>query len=384
MTVFKGYLIIAKQNMWVFLLYLGIFFGITVIIQGNVKRTEENTYTAQSIKLGIVDEDGGDLAMGLQTYLSNYHEITMLENDPKVLQENLFYRNVEYIVRIPADFKNTCLERGESLEVTKIPGSYTSYYVDEQINSFLNNTRTYYAAGFSDTEIADTASQPNTAEVTLIGENGNGGSLPEYTYYFRYIPYMFIGILCYVLGFILSSFQKGDLPKRMFASAVSARSQSLQGLLATTGIGIALWLFCIIMSLVIYGKAIITSSNFIYFLINTFAMLLVAMSMSYLIGTLAKNRETLNGIVNTLSLGMSFLCGVFVSLDVMNKNVKTVAQFLPVYWYERVNDLLCGYSTITGAARATIWQSVGIQLIFAAAFICITLALAKRKRQVQA
>ena len=44
---------------------------------------------------------------------------------------------------------------------------------------------------------------------------------------------------------------------------------------------------------------------------------------------------------------MSFLCGVFVPLDIMGKGVKTVAHFLPVYWYEISNNLLNNSAVLT-------------------------------------
>ena len=48
----------------------------------------------------------------------------------------------------------------------------------------------------------------------------------------------------------------------------------------------------------------------------------------------------LTGAVNTISLGMCFLCEVFVPMELIGDNVKIVAQFLPAYWYETANNLL--------------------------------------------
>ena len=60
--------------------------------------------------------------------------------------------------------------------------------------------------------------------------------------YFRYIPYMFMGSLCYVMGNVLSAFRRGDLQKRMRASAISGRRQNLEGLLASATVGAGLWI----------------------------------------------------------------------------------------------------------------------------------------------
>ncbi|GAA0278080.1 ABC transporter permease [Muricomes sp. OA1] len=380
MTVFKGYMKIVKANVGLMLMYLAIFFGITMMIQAVTKDTGSGSYSAESVHVGIVDEDGGALAKGLKEYLGQFHNLTMIDNDKEKLQESLFYRELEYIVKIPAGFEKKCLEGGEKLEVTKVPGSYTSFYVDQQITSFLNSVKTYYAAGYSASDAVDAALERQGAEITMLDINGNAGEVPGYTYYFRYIPYLMMSVLCYVLGNILSAFHKGDIPKRMQACAVSNRRQNLEALLAAGLMGGALWAVCMLGNLVLYGKAFLKSSSIPYYLLNSLAVLLVVLALAYLVGMLTNNTNALNGIVNTVSLGMCFLCGVFVPLDVLNKGVITVAQFLPVYWYEKANDMLADFGNITGSVRTEVLQAVGIQLVFAAAILCIAMAVSKKKK----
>ena len=87
----------------------------------------------------------------------------------------------------------------------------------------------------------------------------------------------------------------------------------------------------------------------------------------------------LSGIVNILSLGMCFTCGVFVEMDLMSSGVRKAAQFLPVYWYETVNNLLSDYKTISGNIMPEVMGGIGIQLVFAVAFVCVTLAVSKKR-----
>ena len=86
-------------------------------------------------------------------------------------------------------------------------------------------------------------------------------------------------------------------------------------------------------AILMYGKTFPGSENFGYYVLNTLVMMAVALSLSYLIGLFVKNSNMLSGIANILSLGMCFLCGVFVPMNVMDRNVLKVSQFLPVYWY---------------------------------------------------
>ena len=125
MTIYKGYMKILKQNKGLILLYLIIFFSVTMMFQTVAKNDIPGNYQAESVKIGIVDSDGGPLARGLISYLEHFHKVTLLADDTAAMQEKLFYRDIEYIVRIPSDFFDTCMADGQKLSVTKVPGSYT-------------------------------------------------------------------------------------------------------------------------------------------------------------------------------------------------------------------------------------------------------------------
>ena len=355
MTVFKGYMRIMKKNTGLILLYLCIFFGVTMALQAAAGKETYTSYESEKIKIGVVDKDNGPLAEGLVKWFENTHHVTMLEDNREKLQEELFYRNIEYIVVIPEDFYESCMVNGESISVTKVPGSYSAYYVDQQLENCLNTMRTY------------------------LGDRN--GSTPGWLYYFRYMPYLFLAVLCYVMGYVLMAFKKNDIPERMQASAVSARRQSLEGLLAMFVMGGGLWGIGMAGAILMYGKTFPGSENFGYYVLNTLVMMAVALSLSYLIGLFVKNSNMLSGIANILSLGMCFLCGVFVPMNVMDRNVLKVSQFLPVYWYETVNETLGSYSHLTGEAAASVWKGIGLEAMFAIAFVCMILVVTRYQRQ---
>ena len=380
MTVFKGYMRIMKKNTGLILLYLGIFFGVTMALQAAAGKETYTSYESEKIKIGVVDKDNGPLAEGLVKWLEGTHHVTMLEDNREKLQEELFYRNVEYIVVIPEDFYENCMVNGESISVTKVPGSYSAYYVDQQLESCLNTMRTYLKAGFSQKEAATAILDKKRGEVTMLDTDENSGT-SGWLYYFRYIPYLFLALLCYVMGYVLMAFKKDDIPKRMQASAISARRQSLEGFLAMFIMGGGLWGIGMAGAILMYGKTFLSSENFGYYVLNTLVMMAVALSLSYLIGLFVKNSNMLNGLSNIVSLGMCFLSGVFVPMSVMDKKVLKIAQFLPVYWYEDINETLARYHSVSGNIATDIWKSLGIEVMFALAFVAVILALSKYKRQ---
>ena len=377
MTVFRGYLKAIKQSKYLILLYVAIFFSCTLLMQAMAGKTEKS-YQAASLKVGIVDEDGSVLSGALGKYLENFHQVVPMENDLSSMQEKLFYRDVEYIVRIPSDFYKKCIQSGEKLQVTTVPDTYSGIYVDQQINSFLNNARTYIAAGFTEDEAAEALIKEVPVQVKLASEDG-ASQPPRHIYYFRYIPYLFLALFGFVTGNILIIFRKKELKCRMLAAPVSARQQSLEGLLCMILAGTAIYGLVIAAAVLFYGKELYEGGNFGYYLLNTAALFFVSLAVSYLAGTLAPNKDALTGIMNIVSLGICFLCGVFVPLDYMSKGVKTVSQFLPVYWYETANEVLGEFSVPTAAAKQQILQAVVIQVVFGAVFVCLTMVVEKYK-----
>ena len=380
MAVFKAYMKIARKNIWMILLYLGIFFCVTILFQRFVPEGAEG-YTAESVPVGIVDEDGGEAAESLINYIGRTNETILLEDDRESLQEDLFYRNVGYIVRIPEGFMEKCILGEEKIEAVTVPGTYAGYYVDQQVNSYMVYARSYAAAGFTETEIASAMAHRDKAEVTLVDFSGNAGQVPAYTFYYRYLPYLLLSVLGYVMGYILMGFRRGSLPQRMRASAVPERRQSVEGLAASLVIALALWGVSAAVSVVMYRQDIFESGKLIWYLLNSLVMMLTALSLAYLVGTLVKSSNALSGIVNIISLGMCFVCGVFVEISYLSAEVRKAAQFLPVYWYETVNTLLTDHRTVAGSIRSEVLSGIGIQIVYAIAFVCVTLAVAKRSRR---
>ena len=106
MTVFKGFLTITKRNLHIVLLYAGIFLSISIMVQKSVgKDDSQANFEQTSLDIAVIDRDGGELARGLASYLEQYHTLKDVPDDPSIIQDRLFYREVYYVVTIPEDFE---------------------------------------------------------------------------------------------------------------------------------------------------------------------------------------------------------------------------------------------------------------------------------------
>ena len=381
MTVFKGFLTITKRNINMMFLYIAIFLGIAIAAQ-NLTGDNKSGFKQVSLNIAVIDHDNGELARGLADYLGQYHNLVALPDDPSVIQNRMFYREVYYVATIPKDFETRCLYGEEQLPVTKVPGSSSGYYVDQQINTFMNDVRIMTRSGFplSDAVQSVIDNCTDKAEVTLIDKNGFGGVQPLHAFMYQYMPYILISILCFSMSYIMIAFHNQDVKRRMMCSAVPARSQNLQLILGFATVGGAVYGICTLMPFLMYGNTFTNDPNMPYYMLNSFLMTLVALSLSFLIGTLVHSEEALSPVVNVVSLGMSFLCGVFVDLEILGKGVRTFAQFLPAYWYEVATGLLANNSSLSSAQQASLYTCYGMQVLFAAAILGVAMVISRLRQ----
>ena len=129
------------------------------------------------------------------------------------------------------------------------------------------------------------------------------------------------------------------------------------------------------MPALLYGKDLLEDENLPLYMANVFAVMLVSLAVAFTVGTLVRSEAVVSSVVNVISLGMSFICGVFVSMDVLGKGVKAFAQFLPFYWYENVNQILAMNVGFTQAQQWGILKGLGIQVLFAVAIFCVGMVL---------
>lgn len=370
MPVFKSAMKIAKQNIGLILIYLGIMILTTIMIltQGS---SGSSSYEAEAVDIAFVDEDGSLRAQGLETELSRIHHLEKMENDPDVLQQRLYYRDAQYVVRVPAGFGEDPKEH--PLQITEIPGSYAGAYLNQEIESYLRQVYLYETAGFSLEEALEQASVGTEPAVTVLQQEENSST----NGFFGILPYAAICMLCFAIGNVLCSFMQQEIVKRTNAAAISRRRTAWELLLAVSAFGVLVFVIFFVMGILLCKDFFI--ENLPYYLVNMAAVILVAIAISYVTAMFAKNRNSLGGIINTVSLGMSFLCGVFVPLQMLGSTVKTVAQFLPVYWYEKNVQLLKEFAQLPAAHVGEFWAAIGIQLVFAVALIAIGTTAHKKR-----
>lgn len=381
MTVFNCYMKITWKNIGTIIMYFAIFTIVSLIIASTYKDDRDSQFTDAKLSVGVVDRDKSEVSENVIAYLSKLHDIEVMKDDIKQLQEKMYYYEKDVIVQIPEGFAKNCISGDSVVDITQQPGQYDYIYLESQINDFMNRIAKYNLAGYSVSESCKKASVVNKSKVTLSDVNGNNGKIPAFAYLFRYFSYISIAILGNVLGIIVCSFRKKEVKNRIAVSAVPIKRQSAEALLAFIVIGICIWLSFLAVVLILHGKEMIGNINMPYYLLNSFAVMVLSLSIAFLTGIIAKKLYIVNMIITPVSLFMSFFGGTFVPLSVLNSTVRKVARFVPVFWYEDINDTLSSYAKLPQEVVAKVWCGIGIQMLFTLMFIAIALAVSRYQRQ---
>lgn len=385
MPVFNVFLKIVNRNKFVILLYLIIFSAFLVLYSSMQTETETAYYADSALDIAVIDRDETTLSQALETYLGARHNLVPLADDTETLQDELFYRNVRYILIIPDGFQNKVLDGDTEslLENVKVPGSVAGVYVDGQIEQYLKTLGTYLAAGFeTEDAVADTAAVM-AAETTVEMARIEAESGTNVTTFFNFMAYVFIAVLISAIGPIFITFNRTDLKRRMDASALSLSQKNLQIALGTVILSVILWAVLMVIAGCFSGQDMFSSAGRLR-IVNSFVFMAVCTALAFLVGQFAEKLASLAMISNILGLGMSFLCGAFVPQALLSDGILAVSRFLPAYWYISLNERLSGVETVGAGQMEAFVQCIGVQLLFAAVFMAAAMVVSRQKRRASA
>lgn len=381
MQVFKAFFITLKKNIISVLIYFIIFLVLTILLSGNGEKQTEITFKDAKVKMAVIDKDNTVLSKSLYDYLDTTQTIVTIKEDQESISDELFYRNVEYVLFINKGFEDN-IKAGKYdniVENVKVPQSISGALLDNKINQYLSVLSTYMVSGYSAEEAAENASDATkiSAKINMYQTDKPSENRTSTYYFYTYISYVLIGMLTVGLGEILITFRKKDLSARIRCSALSHTRRNGELIISSLIFSFACWGAYVLLSFIMYYSDMVSIKGNLYIL-NSFVFLLIAMSLTYLISFLVNTPSTLNMASNIIGLGLSFLGGIFVPLQFMSKGVLRFSKLLPTYWYVITNEAIDTFNNSAGQYENII-RHMGIQLIFAVIFLFIATGLSRTR-----
>ena len=381
MTVFKTFLKVLNKCKFVIILYTVILLTFGAF---NMTTSENSTnFVASKPDVLIINNDENvGVTKNLVEYITNNSNNVDVKNNEDAINDALFYREINYIIYIPQNYRQDILD-GKNPEIEiKSTGDYQASYAEMLLSRYIN-IEVIYAKEIKDEDkliekINNTLAEQTEIEITSKLDTD---SLSKATFYYNFASYSILAGAIYVICLILSSFNETKIRKRTIISSMNYKKHNRILLISNALLAIALWIFYVIISFIIVGKTMFSIQGVIY-IVNSFIFTICALTIAFLIANLVNNKKAVNGIVNVIALGSSFLCGAFVPVEWLPASVLKVAHILPTYWYIQTNELMKTIEKFDIESLKPVFINMGVIALFTIIFVIITNIISKRKRKI--
>jgi len=226
-------------------------------------------------------------------------------------------------------------------------------------------------------KINETLSNETNVEITSKLDTNN---LSKATFYYNFASYSIMAGAIYVICLIIYSFKEEKVRKRTAISSMNYKTHNRQLLLSNILFALVLWTLYVALSVILIGNVMFDKHGLVYIL-NSLIFTICAVTIAFLIGNIVSNKNAINGIVNVIALGSSFLCGAFVPMEWLPDSVVMIAKVLPSYWYIRSNDLLKTMEEINFSTLEPIFVGCIVLFSFCVLFIVLNQLVLKYQQK---
>lgn len=380
MIVFKTFLkVLNKCKMTI------IIYTVMLIVFGalNMQTSDNSTsFVASKPDVLIINNDVDEgITKDLIKYITDNSNIVQISDNDEAREDALFYRDVNYIIYIPENFRDDFLN-GKNPEIeVKSTGDYQAAFAQMLLERYVKIAKVYVQNIDNEDELIakvnKTISQKVEVEMTSKLDTN---SLTKASFYYNFASYSLLAGCVYVICLILSSFREEKIRKRTVISSMNYKTHNRRLLLSNMLFAIVLWAFYVIVSFVMVGDLMFTAHG-AWYMINSLVFTICALSIAFLIGNLITNKEAINGIVNVVALGSSFLCGAFVPAEWLPDAVLKIAHVLPTYYYINSNDRLKALEVVNFESLRPIIVNMGAIVGFTVLFVVLSNFVARKKRK---
>ena len=379
MIVFNAFFKVVKKYIGVIILYtvMLISFGSINYATNN----EDMTFSNRLPDILIInnDEEVG-LTKNLINYLKENANVLDIENDEEKINDAIFYREVNYVIYIPKNYRVDTLNKLNPTLDIKSANDYDSAYTSMLLTRYLNVQNTYLKYTNNENELINSINNNLSYKTNIeITSKLDTSKLTKISRFFNFASYSIMAVIIYIICLVISSFNKDVVKKRTIISSMNYKKYNKYILLSSFIYSSIILFLYVILSFIIIGSSMFSLRGLIYIL-NTFIFSFVALTLALLISNLIKSKGAISGIVNVIALGQAFLCGAFIPSEFLGENIIKYSKILPAYWYNNSNDLLSTIEVINIVNLKPILLNMIVLVIFAVIFIVINNIVSKHRQ----
>ena len=362
-----------------------ILFTVMLVAFGGINTTSSNNsldFTNNKPDILIINNDQNKgLTKNLISYLKENTNVKNIKEEE--IDDALFYRQVNYIIYIPKNYRNDILSGINPKIDIKTTGDYDSSLAEMILTRYLKTQEVYSKTTSNEQELIEKINTNlKTKSEVSITSTVNTDKTSKVSRYYNFASYSIMYTIIFIICMVLSSFNEKVIKKRTIISSMNYKTHNKLILKASFLYSIIVWLLFMVLGIILFPDTIISLRGLIY-TINAFVFTFASLTLALLISSLSSNKNVITGIANVVCLGSAFLCGAFIPTTWLPETVIKVSRVFPTYWYVNSNDLLSNLEKINLNSLEPIIINMLVVLLFSLIFIVLTNIISKKKQIVE-
>ena len=362
-----------------------ILFTVMLVAFGGINITTSNNsldFANDKPDIIIINNDQNKgLTKNLISYLKENTNVKNIKEEE--IDDALFYRQVNYIIYIPKNYRNDILSGINPKIDIKTTGDYDSSLAEMILTRYLKTQEVYSKTTSNEQELIEKINTNlKTKSEVSITSTVNTDKTSKASRYYNFASYSIMYTIIFIICMVLSSFNEKVIKKRTIISSMNYKTHNKLILKASFLYSIIVWLLFMVLGIILFPDTIISLRGLIY-TINAFVFTFASLTLALLISSLSSNKNVITGIANVVCLGSAFLCGAFIPTTWLPETVIKISRIFPTYWYVNSNDLLTSLEKINLNTLEPIIINMLVVLLFSLIFIVLTNIISKKKQIVE-
>ena len=379
MQVFNVFFKVLWKGHRVPIIIYTVIFLVLAFMFAYIGNDNGQMFEQTELDICFFDEDNSAESRSLIDFIGENNNIVPLENKDDVIIDALYYERADCVITIKKGYaENLASGNTDKLfEMRKMHNGYSEILMDMFLEKYISTVSAYISAGENLSDAVKNAENAlsEKSEIKFANFNENGRSV-NYTamIYFRYLSYILLAVLINTLSDLLIGMNKKDLRFRTDCSGLKTSEYTFQIFAGSIVFVLLIWLIFMIVGMY-FSEGMYTGKMW-FAVINSLIFAVVSAAIAIFISCFSVGGNAITFLTQIISLGMSFLCGVFVDQSLLSENVLKAARFLPAYWYVKANDTILGNGVFD---VSEITSYLLIECGFAAVFVVLTMLIKKYK-----
>lgn len=379
MIVFKTFWKIVNKYKFTIILYTML-----LIIFGGLNMTSDNKsmgFVNSKPDILIVNNDENDgLTKNFIEYFEKNSNLISIKNNESAINDAIFYRDVNYVIYIPKNYRNDVLNGMNPQIDIKSTGDYQASLAELMLSKYIQTQAIYRSSTSNENELIQLINNTLNRQASIeIMSKIDTTAASNMSNYFNFASYSIMAIIIYIVCLVMTVFKEKSIHKRTIISSMNYKKHNNQLLLSGFIYSLIVWILFVLLGFVFLKTSLFSLSGLIYIL-NLLIFSFCCLTLALFISTIINSKDSVTGIVNVVALGSSFLCGAFVPVEFLPSFVLSIAHILPTYWYINSNNILKTIEIINFNTLHSVFVNMLVLIIFSLFFIILNNIFAKKKR----